>query len=323
MGSDGIGAISQLLDAIGGDRPPRDVLLIAAHCVADLTGSSRVSVVRIDDEAPDLARVLVSHDAPELDGHIIELSQYPEVGEVLYTGRALNIEATKDWPSLSEHADKVSEAGIDSLYLTPMIVGSRWSGSLIMRVANMESGADGDAKSLCSLVGRLAGIAMDRAALIAHVAASETAVDDGVMGAAAFREVLQEEMDRSNRYGNRLSCVVLSCNVFNGDESTALPTAAIGRISAGLRETDLMGVLEGGRIGLILRETDIEGALVKAAMTRDMLSVVADSGDGGIAVGAAEYDADYAYTPDELIAMAAKQPGAYGTETDISSIPPI
>jgi PAS domain S-box-containing protein len=94
----------------------------------------RVALVLTDGERGEGTIIAASDDA-KLNDHRIDLARYPEVREVLRTGKPVIVEDAPSHPLLEDVKASVAARGIRNLAALPLVVESRVQGVLLLRRA--------------------------------------------------------------------------------------------------------------------------------------------------------------------------------------------
>lgn len=250
-----------------------DILAPTLQRLATLTNGLRVSIVRIEDARPDQGMVIASHDNADIEGIVIQLAQYPEIGEAIYSGNRVVVDRT-DQPSIIDPvADRVAGAGIRSLAIIPMIIGSSACGTLVLRVARDEYDFDETTIALCELFGSIAGLALERAALLNGAGATpHGSTLAGQEDETALVLRLTEEIARATRYNRPLG--VLGLYVGPGIATADMVLYMIRNL---IRPTDSVFEYANGRYVVLLPEAEADGVEIKGQIIRESLISDLDS----------------------------------------------
>ena len=92
----------------------------------------RVALVVVDGERQEGTIIAASDDA-KLSDHRIDLARYPEVREVLRTGKPVIVEDAPSHPLLEDVKATVAARGIRNLAALPLAVGGQVQGVLLLR----------------------------------------------------------------------------------------------------------------------------------------------------------------------------------------------
>lgn len=96
-------------------------------------GVIRCSIVLADGAAGDKATIVAASDSAVRTGIPLELARYPEIREVLRTGRPLLVASAPESPLLEGEKDKIARAGVAALAAFPLSVGGVTTGALLLR----------------------------------------------------------------------------------------------------------------------------------------------------------------------------------------------
>ncbi len=102
--------------------------------LAQRLGIKRVSLVVLDDKN-DAGYVLASSDDAQLKGLRIELARYPEIREVVRTGKPVIVEDAPTHPLLEGFKTQVAASGIRAIAAVPLSVRNKVLGVLLVRAA--------------------------------------------------------------------------------------------------------------------------------------------------------------------------------------------
>jgi diguanylate cyclase (GGDEF)-like protein len=111
----------------------------------------------------------------------------------------------------------------------------------------------------------------------------------GLYNAEAFDEMLDKEVERARRSGNRLGVVIAEIEDFPAGTPGSMPAeqqrvlSAVGELfRTGPRQIDIASRLEGGRFALLLPYTDEHGSYLLAERLRARAEVLAGTGEGRV-----------------------------------------
>jgi diguanylate cyclase (GGDEF)-like protein len=117
----------------------------------------------------------------------------------------------------------------------------------------------------------------------------------GLYNASAFTDMLENEVERARRSGNRLGVVVAEIDDFAAVSSGPLPAAQqtlLGSVGAILRDTprkiDMCARIGSGRFALLLPYTDEHGSYLLAERLRERIAVL-DAGHASMSFGVAGF----------------------------------
>lgn len=100
--------------------------------LADEMEIDRAALVLLDEEK-STGTILAASDDPALKDLKIDLKQYPEIREVVRTGKPVIVEDAPSHPLLEDVKDKVASAGIRNIAALPLAVRSKVLGVLLLR----------------------------------------------------------------------------------------------------------------------------------------------------------------------------------------------
>jgi PAS domain S-box-containing protein len=155
----------ELTQALASSLDIRDILYTVVRRIADVVRVDRCSVVLLA-ESGRVGFVLASSDDDRVRDRPIMLDQYPEIREVIATGRALVIQNAADSPLLEVVRQREPARGFASLALLPIMHGEgRPLGVLFLRSKSRTTFGDAEL-SLSSTVANATAIALRNARLL-------------------------------------------------------------------------------------------------------------------------------------------------------------
>ena len=155
----------ELTQALASSLDIRDILYTVVKRIADVVRVDRCSVVLLA-ESGKVGFVLASSDDDRVRDRPILLDQYPEIREVIVTGRALVIQNAADSPLLEVVRQREPARGFASLALLPIMHGEgRPLGVLFLRSKAKTSFGDAEL-SLSSTLANATAIALRNARLL-------------------------------------------------------------------------------------------------------------------------------------------------------------
>lgn len=320
---DDLTAILRVLQAISAPGSIHDVLYTFVEQIADTIDVDRCSVVRIKNNA-DEGMVLASHEDERLQNRAIDLAKYPEIRRALKTGETAVINDVRVSDIMRPVRDAMTKAGFIAVLVSPITLFDNNMGSLLLRVARRHEGFIERDVNFCEIVAESAANALERAHLIdsiqgANERLERLAVTDGLTGLynfRFFRDRLEKEFSRSDRYGNPLSCILIDIDDFKkvNDTYGHLQGDEILRDIAGIavksnRQSDVVARYGGEELVALLPQTGINGALRQAERLRD--AIESHNFDGlsqgqrvTVSIGVAEFSKDTMKACEDLVRAA-------------------
>ncbi len=303
-----VAALSKELNTIDID----EVVRIAVAKIPHLFSSRYCSLFLYEYETNSL--VLKSHNHSEPIAEEVSLSKQSD------TLMALAVAA--DQPLLVENIDDFEETRgkpierlksdkylTNSCLISPLMVGSGEGQRRIMGVLNLADRADGesfdrDDLSVAIQLSELLGTAISTSLLVNEM--RSLAETDGLTRLSnhrVFREALDREVKRNERYGSCFSLAMLDIDHFkrfNDEHGHLAGDHVLQQVSRVVRHTvregvDLPARYGGEEFGVILPETGLTGAIAVGERLRDAVET-AETGFHGeslnvtISVGVAEYN---------------------------------
>lgn len=158
------GILLEISQAITSSLDTRRILQIIVEKIAGTIDVLRCSIVHLQGE-DGYGYVLASSDNPGISGLRIALERYPEIREVIRTGKSLVLEDVKNHPLMQEVREHISELAFDSILVLPVIYRSEVIGTLMLRTARSGNSFTGHELRFCELVANVSAAALKNAYL--------------------------------------------------------------------------------------------------------------------------------------------------------------
>lgn len=277
-----LSSVLDILKAISAKRRAHDILYVFVEQIARVVEMGRCSVVRVWG-GESKGHVLASHEDPSIRDLVIDLAKYPELYHAMERRAKVVISDVLHEPLTNPFAEELSQSGITSLIVIPVLLFDQNIGSLFLRAARASGPFSLREISFCEIVAEAAANALERTYLFDSIQKANErleflAVTDGLTGLynqRFFRERLEEEFERARRYSLPLSCLILDVDDFKrindryghlaGD--TVLREIAV-RTSQMVRKSDILARYGGEEFVVILPQTELEGARAEAERIR-------------------------------------------------------
>lgn len=316
-------AVLNVLQAISAPGSIHDVLYTFVEHIADTIDVDRCSVVRIKNNS-EHGVVLASHEDERLQNREIALDKYPEIRRALKTGETVVINDVRLSDIMRPVRDAMTKAGFISVLVAPIILFDNNMGSLLLRVARRHEGFIDRDVNFCEIVAESASNALERAHLIESIQGANErlerlAITDGLTGLynfRFFRDRLEKEFSRSDRYGNPLSCILIDIDDFKkvNDTYGHLQGDEILRDIANLavksnRQSDVVARYGGEELVALLPQTGMTGALRQAERLRSAIESHKFEGlpqgeHVTVSIGVAEFSKESMKMCDDLVRAA-------------------
>lgn len=163
----------EISQAITSTLETEKILQIIVDKIAGNIAVRRCSIARVNDDA-GCAYVLASSDNPAIGGFRIDLGRYPEIREVIRTGRSLIVEDVKSHPLMAGVRDHLADLDIESILVLPVIYRSEVIGTLMLRTARAGSSFTSRELRFCQLVANVSASALKNAHLYEQVREEST-----------------------------------------------------------------------------------------------------------------------------------------------------
>ncbi|MBT0653658.1 hybrid sensor histidine kinase/response regulator [Geomobilimonas luticola] len=158
------GILLEISQAITSSLDTRRILQIIVEKIAGNMDVLRCSIVRLS-EGDDYGYVLASSDDPGINGLRITLDRYPEIREVIRTGKSLVLEDVKNHPLMREVREHISGLAFSSILVLPVIYRNEVIGTLMLRTARAGNSFSSRELRFCELVANVSASALKNAYL--------------------------------------------------------------------------------------------------------------------------------------------------------------
>ncbi|GFE57907.1 response regulator [Geobacter sp. AOG1] len=158
------GILLEISQAITSSLDTRRILQIIVEKIAGTLDVLRCSIVHLKGE-DGYGYVLASSDNSDISGFRIELERYPEIREVIRTGKSLVVDDVKNNPLMEEVRGFISGLPFDSILVLPVIYRSEVIGTLMLRTARAGNSFTHHELNFCELVANVSAAALKNAYL--------------------------------------------------------------------------------------------------------------------------------------------------------------
>ncbi len=125
----------------------------------------RCSIIRVD-EGEGTGVVLAASDLPGNRGMRIDLVRYPEIREVIRTGRTVVVENVRTNPLMKEVKEYLPQEGFTTVLVVPITFRSEIVGELLLRTTRDGEPFTGRELSFCELAANVVACALQNARLL-------------------------------------------------------------------------------------------------------------------------------------------------------------
>lgn len=174
-----------------------EILQIVVDRIAENIEVQRCSIARIDEKTGS-GYVLASSDFPGIKGLRIDLDRYPEIKEVVSTGKSVLVEDIKNHPLMYPIREFVEALDFNTVLALPMIYQSAVIGTLMLRTTGKNKSFSDREIAFCQLVANVATNALKNAQLIEHameetceLRATKESMEKELREKAFFEELFQ------------------------------------------------------------------------------------------------------------------------------------
>lgn len=158
----------EISQAITSTLNTREILQIIVDRIAEIIEVKRCSIARVH-EADGCGHVLASSDAPDVSGLRIDLERYPEIREVIRTGKSLLIEDAKNHPLMENVREHIVKLDFNTILVLPVIHRCEVIGTLMLRTARGDKPFNDREIRFCQLVANVSAGALRNAFLYERV----------------------------------------------------------------------------------------------------------------------------------------------------------
>jgi len=323
MDKDDLSSVLNILKAVSARRRAHDILYVFVEQVARAVTIDRCSVVRVWG-GDNVGHVLASHEDETVTDLPIDLGKYPEIRRAMETRQKVIINDTRHDPLMRPFLNELTQSGIASVVVIPVVLFDQNVGSFLLRAARTRGPFLLREISFCEIVAEAAANALERAHLFESIQRANErleylAVTDGLTGLynhRYFRERLESEFDRARRYSLPLSCMIMDIDNFKkiNDTYGHLQGDGILRSIAAttlqnVRKSDIVARYGGEEFVVIMPQTGIDGARAQANRVRNDVGGAAYNGmpEGRhvtVSIGVAVFDAATMFDCEALIRAA-------------------
>jgi two-component system cell cycle response regulator len=318
-----LSSVLNILKAVSARRRAHDILYVFVEQVARAVTIDRCSVVRVWG-GDNVGHVLASHEDETVTDLPIDLGKYPEIRRAMETRQKVIINDTRHDPLMRPFLNELTQSGIASVVVIPVVLFDQNVGSFLLRAARTRGPFLLREISFCEIVAEAAANALERAHLFESIQRANErleylAVTDGLTGLynhRYFRERLESEFDRARRYSLPLSCMIMDIDNFKkiNDTYGHLQGDGILRSIAAttlqnVRKSDIVARYGGEEFVVIMPQTGIDGARAQANRVRNDVGGAAYNGmpEGRhvtVSIGVAVFDAATMFDCEALIRAA-------------------
>jgi signal transduction histidine kinase len=145
----------EISQAVTSTLKTEEILQIIVKKIAANMLVNRCSIARIKED-DRYGYVLASSDDPEVNSLRIDLGRYPEIREVIRTGKTLILDDVKNHPLMIEVRPHIAELDFDTIMVLPVIYRSEVIGTLMLRTARVKQSFTARELDFCRLVANVA-----------------------------------------------------------------------------------------------------------------------------------------------------------------------
>ncbi len=316
-------AIVELTRLISSTLDPKEVLYLLVRKLSEMMEVSRCSVISIGFGEKRYAHVVSSFEEPGISNITLDLKKYPEIRAALSSKKPVVIQNALKDPIMKPVRAAITELGIRSIVVVPIIFRDEIIGTLFLRTSRSSTGFSQREVSICNAVANVSANLLYNAFLfekLDHEKArlERLAITDyltGVYNIRYFYTRLEEEFSRAERYGHPISCIMLDIDHFKKINDTfghrrgdAVLREFAQLVRKHTRKSDVFARYGGEEFIILLPQTPLDGAEREARRIR---AYMAKHDFKGIrkekissSIGIACWPVHDVRTPDDLITLA-------------------
>ncbi len=276
--------IHLITKAVGASLDTSAILSIIVKEVAGVIGASRCSIVLIHNDGTGY--VLASHEDPEVVDLRINLANYPEIQEVIRTKRPLTLEDISSHPIMSSLGQPLDKLQGMSVLVVPIVFEEHVLGTLFLRARREEKRFTEKEMDFCRIIANASFHALKNAKTFEEIneekkRLSNIAITDqltNLYNHNFFYTRLEEEFERTMRYGGNVSLIMMDIDNFKRINDThghregdKVLKAVSHLIKSSVRKSDIVSRYGGEEFTVILPQTTIEGAVGEAERIRALV----------------------------------------------------
>ena len=186
-------AVLEITRALSSSLEMREILFTLVRRVADLVHVERCSIVLVRDDH-DVGYVVAASDDEHLRDLPIDLTQYPEIREVLVSGEPLVIRDTQTHPLFDVVRKGLPLIGFSSLGLVPIVLENRPMGVIFLRARHTLALGDHEV-SLLRTIANATAIALRNAKILKSLRETTQQMKNARFEAERRLRVLQRYAD--------------------------------------------------------------------------------------------------------------------------------
>lgn len=316
-------ALLEISQAVSSTLSSIEILDTIVQKVAEVIDVARCSIVRIGKKE-GVGHVLTTYENPNIKNLPIDLDKYPELKKALIKKDTVIIDDIYNDPLLAEVRDYLKDLEFSSLLVVPIVIRAEAVGILFLRTSRRASSFTQRETKLCKVIANLSGNALMNAHLfesmeLSNLELEKLAMTDGLTGAynhRHFRKMLDDEFNRSRRYEDPLSCIMLDIDYFKNindafghAQGDIVLKEITDVIKENVRQTDIVARYGGEEFVILLPQTTREGAFVEAERIRKAIKSYRCSGRDQcimvtVSMGVATFPAQDILKADDLVGFA-------------------